>query len=199
MEPAKNETIQESNSQDQTTLKKCPRCAESIQIEAVFCKHCKSFIGNVDGTLNKNASHSEPAQPTSERQASFLDLLWLGPLVVVVYFGCKWITAFRPEFHPESQATSMILEKLKDPDSAYFRDTVMVDKKSVTNGEKFFVATTAFAKNSFNATIQTRYCVIFLKVKYKDEVRFNRDFYIQECDSTPSSAQQLTLKRLNGW
>jgi len=74
--------------------KKCPYCAEEINIEAIKCKHCKS---DLDGGVSSSIQAKKVEVITTEnsfltRSRGCADILIFGPLllILIMFFikGC---------------------------------------------------------------------------------------------------------------
>ena len=120
----------------------------------------------------------------------------LGSLILlsgVVYIGMQWSSG------PEKIAERILAESLKNPDSAYFTDSTIIEKWPMEGGTNFVASVTIVATNSYGAKLKETFCVAFHendgKVHYDPN---NSGSHIIKC-STPPTSQEIALIKTSGF
>lgn len=81
---------QESSTEDATATRKCPFCAEQIQLEAIKCRHCGEFFQPV-GQAGSNRGAERWSLSTG---ATVVALLCLGPIALpIVWLNPRYKSA----------------------------------------------------------------------------------------------------------
>ena len=77
-------------------MKKCPFCAEEIQNDAVFCKHCKSSLTNRGQSV---AESSQKVVITKPQEGLFLKTLNFGCAIILIIIAIFVIMFIIESYH----------------------------------------------------------------------------------------------------
>jgi hypothetical protein len=184
----------------------CGECGKQVSNKAAACPHCGNPAQTVQTTTAQQAAASNrPPGHLSGREVAWM----LGSvLAAFVLFGyCTYRSEFRNKNSPavpvpavvnrdeqaKTGARSLVYENLKAPSTASFESVAIVARQP----PKYIAHVVVDAENSFGAKLRSSYLVAIELAG--DGYKHRPAASLQEINGSPSEAEVIAMRALNGW